>query len=66
MRYLLAALLLASACAKKPAPKSPANAAPAEPTVQDKEETGAKNANAPEQEDDAPKDMKADPCDGGE
>jgi len=66
MRYLLAALLLASACAKKPAPQSPANAAPVERSEQDKEETGAKNANAPDQEDDAPKDMKADPCDGGE
>jgi hypothetical protein len=66
MRFLLAALLLASACAKKPAPKNPSNTASPAPSHDEEKETGAKDANAPDQADDDQRDPKSDPCDGGE
>ena len=55
----------ASACAKKKAPMSPANAAPTESAGGASEGSEVKDENKPDDPDDAQK-MNADPCDGGE
>jgi hypothetical protein len=71
MRILLAVVVFTSlaACGKKQAPKNPGSAEPTESSEKSdgkNESTGATDANKPDQADDAPKDMKSDPCDGGE
>jgi hypothetical protein len=64
----LALVASVSACAKKKAPMSPANAAPSDtaaPGGPSGGEGGAKDESKPDDPDDKEK-MGADPCDGGE